>query len=142
MGGDELNPKRQITRYSLRCPSLEPPPPPPRATHQERVCHAASLRHPRTRTGPSDCRSTSTAPNEVRSPASWPGMKGLGLNAYISATASTAKTPLRGRRRCSKSQHPIVPKQTSETYRPIQLSGRVGNVWACCRWWWWPWRWP
>lgn len=47
VGGDEFNPKRQITRSSLRCPSLELTL--RRAAHEERVCHPASLRRTCTR---------------------------------------------------------------------------------------------
>lgn len=46
--GDEFNPKRQITRSTLRCLSLELAL--QSATHAERVCHPLSLRRTRTRT--------------------------------------------------------------------------------------------
>lgn len=59
MGGDEFNPERQITRSSLRCPSLELTL--RRAGHEERVCHPASLRHTCTRA------EREHSPHEVRS---------------------------------------------------------------------------
>lgn len=48
-GGDEFNPKRQITRSTLHCLSLELAP--QSATHGERVCHPPSLRRARAHTG-------------------------------------------------------------------------------------------